>query len=156
LEVHVHKINTGRLILAGVVTAVVLDVLEFLDNGVLLANDWANALKAIGVGPLTVRGIIAFNIWSVVVGFLALCLYVAVRPRFGPGPRTALMTAAVVWAFGWPLSMVAPLASHMIPKSLAINAVLLGIPEIAISLLVGAAVYKEGSAGTDRVVAAAA
>lgn len=151
-----HKINSGRLILAGIVAAVILDVLEYIDNGVLLANDWAQALKTVGVAPLTTRGIIAFNIWSVAVAFLAVVLYVAIRPRFGPGPKTALIAAAIVWALGWPLAFVAPLASHMIPKSLAINSVLLGIPEIAISLLVGAAVYKEEPAEAARAVSATA
>jgi hypothetical protein len=151
----VHKINNGRLILAGVVTAVILVILSDIDNGVLLAQGWADALKAIGLPPLSVKGIVAFNLWSVVVGFLSLWLYVAMRPRFGPGPKTALITAAMVWAFGWPLGLVAPVVTHMIPKSMAINASLLGIPEIAIALLVGAAVYKEKSTGTDRVAAAA-
>ena len=151
-----HKINNGRMILAGIVAAVILDILEYVSNGVLLASAWADSLKHIGVAPLSVRGIIAFNVWSVVVGFLAVWLYVAIRPRFGPGPKTALLAAAVVWALGWPLSMVAPLAMHVVPRSLAINSVLLGIPEMAIAVLIGAAVYKEESAQAPRVASAVA
>jgi hypothetical protein len=152
----VHKINNGRLILAGIVAAVILDILEYVDNGVLLAGAWADALKRINLAPLSLKGIVAFNIWSVVVGFLAIWLYVAIRPRFGPGPKTALIAAAIIWALGWPLSMVAPLAMHVVPRSLAINTVLLGIPEIAIAVLAGAALYKEGSADAGRVATAAA
>lgn len=151
-----HKINNGRLILAGIVAAVILNILEYVDNGILLANAWAASLKRIGVAPLSVRGIVAFNVWSVVVAFLAIWIYAAIRPRFGPGPKTALISAAVVWLFGWPLSMVAPLAMHIVPRSPAINASLLGIPEIAIAVLAGAAVYREGSAKADRVATAAA
>jgi len=152
----VHKINNGRLILAGVVTAVILAVLDDIDNGLLLAQGWTNGLKAFGLPPISVKGIIAMNLWCVAIGFLGIWLYAAVRPRFGAGPKTALITAAVVWAFAWPLAMLAPVATHLIPKAMAINACLLGIPEIAIALLVGAAIYKEESSGTDRVIKAAA
>ncbi|MGA2182123.1 MAG: hypothetical protein ABSH47_03775 [Bryobacteraceae bacterium] len=141
-----HKINSGRLILAGIVAAVILDILEYVDNGIVLAKAWADSLKTIHVAPLSVRGIIAFNVWSVVVAFLAIWLYVAIRPRFGPGPKTALIAAAVVWALGWPLGTVVPLAMHVVPRSLAINASLLGIPEMAIAILAGAYLYKEGPA----------
>ena len=141
------KINSGRLILAGIVAAVILDILEYIDNGILLAKAWADLLTTLHVAPLSVRGIIAFNVWSVVVGFLAIWLYVAIRPRFGPGPKTALISAVVVWLLAWPLTMVAPVVTHMVPKSLAINVVLLGIPEIVIAVLVGAAFYKEEPAG---------
>ncbi len=151
-----HKINNGRLILAGIVAAVILDLLEYVSNGVLLAGAWADSLKKIGVAPLTVRGIIAFNVWSVVVGFLAIWLYVAIRPRFGLGPKTALISAAVVWVLAWPLAMVAPLAMHMIPRTLAIDTSLLAIPGIAIAVLVGASLYKEGPAEVRRVATAAA
>jgi len=146
LEVRTHKINYGRLILAGIVAAVILDILHYLSNDVLLASAWADSLKRIGVAPIGMRGIIAFNMSDLVVAFLAIWLYVAIRPRFGPGPKTALIAAAVVWLLGWPLSMVAPLAMHVVPRHLAIHYSLLGIPEMAIAILAGAYLYKEGPA----------
>jgi len=92
----------------------------------------------------------------VLVAFLAIWLYVAIRPRFGPGPKTALISAAVVWVLGWPLGMVAPLAMHVVPRTLAINSSLLGIPEMAIAILAGAALYKEEPVEAARVVTATA
>jgi hypothetical protein len=140
-----HKINIGRLILAGIVAAVILDILDFLANGVLLGKAWADSLTSIHVAPLTVHGIIAFNVSGALVAFITIWLYVAIRPRFGPGPKTALIAAAVVWLLEWPLNMVAPLAMHVVSKHLAIHSSLLGIPEMAIAILAGAYFYKEGS-----------
>jgi hypothetical protein len=38
---------------------------------------------------------------SFVVGFLLVWLYAAMRPRFGPGPKTAILAAVVVWICGF-------------------------------------------------------
>jgi hypothetical protein len=149
-----HKINYGRLILAGIVAAVILDILDYVANGILLGSAWAASLNTIHVAPLSVNGIIAFNVGGVVTAFLTIWLYVAIRPRFGPGPKTALIAAAVVWLLGWPLGMIAPLAMHVVPRGLAINSSLLGIPEMAIAILAGAALYKEEPAQASRVATA--
>ena len=133
-----HKINYGRLILAGIVAAVILDILEYISNGVVLASAWADSLTRLKLPALTVNGIIGFNVWSLIVGFLAIWLYVAIRPRFGPGPKTALIAAAVIWLIGWPLGMVGGLAMHVVPRTLAIYSSLLGIPDLVIAILVGA------------------
>ena len=151
-----HKINNGRLILAGIVTAVILTALSDIDNGVVLAQAWADAMKSINLPTVSTKAIIAFNLASLVTGFLSLWLYVAARPRLGAGPKTALTIAAVVWLFGWPLAMLPMVAMHIVSKSLATEACLLGILEIGISMLVGAAVYREESAGAERVASATA
>lgn len=150
-----QKINIGRLMLAGIVAAVLLDLFEFLSNGILLGAQWADSLKALGVPPLGPKGIVAFNLWSVLVAFITIWLYVAIRPRFGPGPKTALIAAAVIWLIGWPLGMVAALAMHTVPRELALYSSLLGIPEMAIAILVGAALYKEEPATAGRTATAA-
>jgi hypothetical protein len=151
-----HKINNGRLILAGIVAAVMLDILEYVVNGILLAKPWADNQTALHVAQVSTRGIIAFNLWSVIVGFIAIWLYAAIRPRFGPGPKTALISAAVVWLLGWPLQMVAPVVMHVVPKSLALNSSLLGLPEAVIAILAGAYFYREEPAQADRTANATA
>ena len=35
------------------------------------------------------------------MGLLLVWLYAAIRPRFGPGPRTATYAALVVWVCGF-------------------------------------------------------
>ena len=151
-----HKINSGRLILAGIVAAVILDILEYVVNGILLAKPWADNQTALHVAQVSTRGYIAFNLWCLAVGFIAIWLYAAIRPRFGPGPKTALLSAAVVWLLGWPLEMVAPVVMHVVPKSLALNSSLLGIPEMLIAVLAGAYFYKEETAQADRPAQATA
>jgi len=151
-----HKINSGRMILGGIIAAVILDILEYVDNGILLAKPWADNQAALHAAQVSTRGYIAFNLWCLAVGFIAIWLYAAIRPRFGPGPKTALLASAVVWLLGWPLQMVAPAAMHMVPKTLALNSSLLGIPEVAIAVLVGAYFYKEEPAQADRSASAIA
>ncbi len=43
------RINTGRVILAGLAAGVVMDLLGFVINGVLLHTRWDDASRALGV-----------------------------------------------------------------------------------------------------------
>ena len=47
-------------------------------------------------------------VFSVAWGITSIWLYAAIRPRYGPGPRTALIASVAVWL----LSVAAPL-SHL-------------------------------------------
>jgi hypothetical protein len=42
------KINMGRVIIAGIVAGLVADVLGYLVDGMLLAPQWADGMKALG------------------------------------------------------------------------------------------------------------
>ncbi len=143
-----QKLNIGRLVLGGIVAAVIIDVVEFWMNNTLLRADWAAVSARLGLGSITTKGIIAFNLWSLAIGLTAIFLYACLRPRFGPGPKTALLTAAVVWVLGYVLAMVAPVVMHMIPKRLGLISISYGLAEIVVACLAGAALYKEDTAET--------
>jgi hypothetical protein len=44
-------------------------------------------------------GAVIFLIWGFLSGIALIWLYVAVRPRFGPGARTAALTGFAFWAY---------------------------------------------------------
>lgn len=101
------------------------------------------ALKARNVPPMGVLAIFFFAFVSLATGIVLVWLYAAVRPRFGPGPRTAIGVSAVVWFIGNFLPNAANVAYGFMPVGLTALGIAWGFAEMAIAGLVGARLYKE-------------
>ena len=100
------NINRRKLLVAGLAAGIVLNIIDFLSNGVILSARMqadANAFKA-GLGDeMAAMGgaqIAVYVFFDLIVGFLLAWTYAAIRPRFGPGPRTALYVGLLFFVFG--------------------------------------------------------
>ena len=84
-----------------------------------------------------------FVIGSFVVGILLVWLYAAIRPRFGAGPRTAIIAALVVWflAYAWP--QFGHGLMGFVPWNLLAVGIIWGLVEMILAALVGGRIYKE-------------
>ena len=71
----------------------------------------------------------------------AVWLYAAIRPRFGPGAKTATCAAAATWFFGSFLSGIAMWNLTILP--LSVKEMALSLIASILAVLAGAAVYKE-------------
>jgi hypothetical protein len=45
-----------------------------------------------------------FFVWSFILWGVLIGIYAAVRPRYGPGPKTALCVGSSVWGLGYLLT----------------------------------------------------
>lgn len=91
--------NTNRVLLGGLAGGLVMNVIDAVTNGVLLGEQWRQETEALNPGLLA-KASGATAGWVVVdflMGILIVGVYAAIRPRFGPGPRTAAVAALVVW-----------------------------------------------------------
>lgn len=104
------NMNRQKLLIGGLAAGLVLNVIDFLSNAVIFASRMqadANAFKpGLGDAMASMGGgqIAMYVFFDFVVGFLLVWTYAAIRPRFGPGPRTAAYVAMVFFAFGLILS----------------------------------------------------
>jgi hypothetical protein len=90
-------VNAKRILLAGLAAGLVLDALDATTNAVVFGASWARAYKALAL-PEENAGIPVFWMtFDLLAGVLLAWLYAAMRPRFGPGPRTAIYAALVEW-----------------------------------------------------------
>jgi len=97
-------INTQKVFVGGLVAGVVLNIIDYLGNGVILAdrmNADTEAFKP-GLSEMMMSGnaIAMYVVSDLVIGLLLVWTYAAMRPRFGPGPRTAVHAALLVWIVG--------------------------------------------------------
>jgi hypothetical protein len=94
-------INAKRILIPGLAAGVVLNVIDFASNMFLLGGRTQNDLLAVNPilwDALNRPSLIAvFVAIDFVLGFLLIWLYAAIRPRFGPGPATAVRAALFAW-----------------------------------------------------------
>ena len=138
------KINLGRLILGGLVAGIVSDLLGYLVDGLWLAPRWAGGMMALGHGDLSPNDWIWFDVLGLVSGMILIWVYVAIRPRFGAGVKTAVYAGLAVWIVGvlvpnLSFMWVAGLFSHHLTAMTTAG----GLVEILVGAIAGAALYKE-------------
>ncbi len=98
-------INTSKVLIGGLAAGVVDNIIGFVGFGMLLGPRFEAEAAAVAPalqGRAMTGGAIAINvIASFAAGILLVWLYAAMRPRFGPGMKTATMAALAVWVCGF-------------------------------------------------------
>src|SRR5262245_41141796 len=91
--------NRGRVVVGGLLAGVVINVVEYVTNGIVLKEAWGRALQALGKpADLSAGAIVIFNVWGFLLGIAAVWIYAAIRPRYGAGPGTAIRAGLAAWA----------------------------------------------------------
>jgi len=141
----VPKINWVRVIVGGLVAAIIAFFSDGLLHEQLLSTDWKSVYANLGIAepehnPI---GIAYFAVFELGRGLLAMFLYVMMRPHYRPGPKTAALAGVVAWlAF----SIAGP--AQFIPLGFFSNAlwVKAGAFQLLTSIvaaIAGAALYKD-------------
>jgi hypothetical protein len=136
--------NRGRVLIGGLLAGVVINIVEYVTNGVLLKQEWAQVMQGLGkpsqLGP---GAIVMFNIWGFLLGIGAVWLYAAIRPRYGSGPNTAIRAAVAAWVLTIILSDLINLPLGLFPARLLLITAAVELLELIAATLVGARVYRE-------------
>jgi hypothetical protein len=137
------KINTGRVLLGGLLTGVILTIGEALLSDLVLATEMKEFMTAhMFAEPTPIFGVIAVG-FTLLLGVMIVLGYAAIRPRFGPGPKTAVMAALFAW-FG--IYLYSGLINGLLfgfPKATLLLVLGWGLVEYIVATLAGAALYKE-------------
>lgn len=136
--------NRGRVIVGGVVAGLLINIVEYITNGVVLREAWGKAMAALNKpADLSAGAIVIFNVWGFLLGIAAVWLYAAIRPRYGAGPRTAVRAGLVSWAFAVFLGNLANYPMGILPTRLLVITSIVALLEVVVATLVGAWLYKE-------------
>jgi hypothetical protein len=137
------KINFGRVLLGGLVAGVILNIGEWVLNGMILHKEMDDFFKRCGFPqPGTNFLVIALAI-TFVLGIVIVLGYAAIRPRFGAGPKTAIIAALFAWFGTYLYQNVIGLGLGIMPAKAVVIAVTWGLVEYILAALAGAALYKE-------------
>ena len=145
------NVNRNRVIAGGILAGIIIDASEALINGVILKQDWADAMTKLGKSPDLSAGMLAaFNMIGLIVGIVTVWLYAAIRSRYGAGPKTAIMAALTIWIIGYAIPAVGQAGMGLVTTRMTAIATGLGLVEILLAAVAGAAVYKEAEAPITR------
>ena len=138
------KINMGRVFLGGIVGGIVFDLLDFLIDGICLGSSWDAQMNRLVHHGVSTGAIVGFNVLGILGGIATIWIYAAIRPRLGPGVKTAIYAGVVSWF----LSSFLPNVSFMyleglFSKHLTLYTTAGNLFEIVIGTIVGAWLYKE-------------
>jgi len=135
-----RKINWTRVLGCGLLAGLVWIILGSLVTA-LLGRDFA-ALPGNHLGRPTL-GFVALNVvLDLLEGISILWLYAAIRPRYGPGARTAAITA-FAWWFIVSLGDATWCSFGFFPPRTVIPLMIGTLPALILATLAGARFYKE-------------
>ncbi len=142
------RINVGRVVLGGLLAAVVLNVVDWLLYGVLLKPELAAALQALGRQAIDIQVpmfVLSDFVYSIGRGIGLVCVYAAIRPRLGAGPKTAVIAGLSVWCFVGLLHALGEAPMRLFPQRLYLIGAIVALIQYPGADVVGASAYKEVS-----------
>jgi hypothetical protein len=143
-----QEINNGRVLLGGLLAGLIINVGETILNVPLLGAEMDAAMRERGLEPVAGSAIGAFVLMAFALGIAAVWLYAAIRPRFGPGPKTAICAGLVVWALAYLYPTLGMIVMDLFPMNLALVALVWGLFEATLATLAGAWLYREADSGS--------
>ncbi len=137
------KINFGRVLLGGIVAGIILSVGEYvLNEKVLGAQMKAFFTAHLFKEPGGVFLPVAIGL-TIVLGIVIVLGYAAIRPRFGAGPKTAIIAALFAWFGCYVYCGIINGLLFGIPPNIMLMVLGWGLVEYIIAALIGAWLYKE-------------
>jgi len=146
-----RKINWVRVVVGGLVAAVICFLSDGFLHEKLLGTDWKAVYDNLGIAPPVPHGssLAYFAVFDLGRGLLPLFLYAMMRPHCGPGPKTAAYAGVVSW-----LAMSIAVPAEFIPLGFFSNAlwVKAGAFQLITSIIAtiaAAALYKDPVTGVE-------
>ncbi len=146
------KIDWGRVVLCGLLAGAVWGVVSAIVLP-LVGRDLLAALPGFHDQPPTLpgghhipgtspglRGLVMIT--PLLLGISTMWLYAAIRPRYGPGPRTAALAGFAMWFYGTLVDVVWA-AVGAVPLGALVGPVAANLPVALVAAVVGAWPYKE-------------
>ncbi|HKY30937.1 MAG TPA: hypothetical protein VJV23_00245 [Candidatus Polarisedimenticolia bacterium] len=96
------RVNWGRWALGGLVASVIAFFTDGFLHEVLIHEQWEELLARLQLAPAEQEHVSSdlfyFALFDLGRGFVTMFLYVMMRARLGPGPKTAAWAGVAAWA----------------------------------------------------------
>jgi len=138
-------VNTGKVIVGGLVAGLVMNVGDFLINTQLLVADNADFMTRLGLDPAAMESFSGMAPWIVIdflFGLLVVWTYAAIRPRLGPGVSTAIV-AGLIPFLGATLVLAGFTSMGVFATTMFIKGTIAALVNTSIGSVAGAWVYTE-------------
>jgi len=137
------KINVGRVLLGGLAAGLILNIGEYLLNDRVLATQMAELFRKCGFPRPGTNFIVIAVVITFVLGIVIVLGYAAIRPRFGPGPKTAMIAGLFAWFGVVVYNNVIVVGLGMEPTSVFALVLCWELVEYLLAAIIGAWLYQE-------------
>ena len=141
------RINWGRVIVGGLAAGLVINLGEWLLHEVILRERMEASAAAMGLETPSGSDIGIFVAMTFVLGILLVWLYAAIRPRYGPGPKAAILAGLFGWTLLYMFWYVYNIAWEIFPQDMVGLSTVWGLFQLPIATMVGGWLYREVDAG---------
>lgn len=135
--------NYARILIGGLVCGLILSIGEFVLNSVVLKAQMEEFVRKLGLTPPEPKALVGLFVITFLMGIFIVYLYAAIRPRYGPGPKTAICAGLLAWFCVYFYNNAVGLALGFIPVNVFMIAVVWGAVQYMLAALAGAWLYKE-------------
>ena len=136
-------INVGRVIGGGLLAGVVMNVVDGVTNGAILEARWAEETRRLGIDMAAQSGSLAgWLTFDFLCGIVLVWLYASIRPRYGAGPKTAVIAGLAIWLITH-LAFAAWWFTGLYSFTMVAASTVGGLVAAVAGALAGCALYKE-------------
>jgi hypothetical protein len=142
-------INTKKVLIGGIAAGVVMNAIDFVTNTYILGERMkveSDAFKP-GMADQMMQGtaMASYIIMDFILGLALVWTYAAIRPRFGPGMKTATYAAVLFWILAG-VFLSGYMHMGMTSTGLWWTFAFIGLVNFLVAAWVGARLYSEDSA----------
>lgn len=140
------KINVTRLAAAGLVAGVVHFGITGVVNGAILRaemQDWLHGAGSLLHPPTQAVSMGLWALMSLIYGVVGVWIYAGIRPRFGAGPKTALLVGLSLWIVSKLTVALDLTALGLVPERIVVGQAIGGLVAVVLAVSLGAWLYKE-------------
>ncbi len=98
-------INWRRVLLGGLVTGAIILVAQMAFHWAIAGSNWW-FFRALSQPIAQAPGIARYAGLHLIAGIAVIWLYAAARPRYGAGPKTAVLIGIAYWVIGYALPAI--------------------------------------------------
>ena len=91
------KVNTGRVVLGGLLAGLVLNIGEVIYHDVIVGSQMKDWLAAHNFAEPTGKFVATAVGLTFIMGIVVVLIYALIRPRLGPGVNTAIVAGLISW-----------------------------------------------------------
>ncbi len=141
-----NTINLKRVLIGGTAAAVVHFITTAYLNVVLLRvpfQEWVSIMGSRLLPTSETTSMLLWVVMNLIYGLVGIWLYACIRPRYGAGPKTALLAGLMLWLVSKAATSLDLITLGIFQNSFVYAQLAGSFVTILVSILIGAWLYKE-------------
>ena len=148
-----NNINMGRVLLGGLLAGLVINIGEYLFNEVLFKGQLKAVFDSLRVPEPSGNFIAVAVVLSFALGIVIVWLYAMIRPRYGPGPKTAICAGLIAWFLICIYCNLLWAILLSFPRNFVVIGIVWCFIEYCLAAIAGAWLYREAPGRSDVAAA---